>query len=155
MKRYLFPIIIAIAALLAACEKYPANGDLDGQWQLMEISTKDTPTDIDYSHIASKKEDGIYWNFQLNLLMIRTMAKDLNGYTPFTAARFIHQGKKLDITSTYIHFRECDSLLTDPSTTALEPIGISGNAEKFEVQQLNNKRMVLTTPLKRLTFRKF
>ena len=155
MKKYLFPIFLATLACFAACEKNPTNGDLDGQWQLMEISTKDAASDTDYTQVLSKKDEGIYWNFQLDLLMIRTMAEDLNGYTPFTAARFVHPGKKFDITSTYIHFRESDSLLTDPSTRILEPIGITGNAEKFDVEQLNHKRMVLTTPVKRLTFRKF
>ena len=131
------------------------NGELDGQWQLMEIAYKNEPTNTDYDSIINKKDDRIYWNFQLDLMMIRTIGAKMNGFTEMTMARFNHNGNKLDITKTYIHYRERDSLIDDRNTNCLEPMGIKGNAEKFDVKELNNKRMVLTTSVKSLTFRKF
>ena len=131
------------------------NGELDGQWQLMEIAYKNEPTSTDYDSVIIKKDDKIYWNFQLILMMIRTIGTNMNGFSEMTMARFNHKGNKLDITQTYIHYRERDSLIDDRNTRCLEPMGIKGNAEKFDVKELNNKKMVLSTDVKRLEFRKF
>ena len=149
-------IILALATtVVVSCGKIPANGDLDGQWQLMEISTKANPSDTQYTVSTSKKADEIYWRFQLDLLNIHTCSGNLNGRTPDTSARFKHEGNRLDVTKTYIHFFSRDSLLKDPSTTILEPIGISGNAENFNVAHLSRKSMILVNDNKRLVFRKF
>lgn len=144
-------ILIAITFLittLMGCEKLPENGKLDGQWQLMEIQRQEQPTKY-------TKDDAIYWRFQLDMLMIHSRKELLNGATYDTSARFKYNGNQLDITKTYIHFINRDSLLTDPNTTALVPLGIDGNAESFTIEELNRKNMVLTTEKKRLVFRKF
>ena len=154
MKNHIILLFTFTLALISSCEKNPTNGDLDGQWQLLEISNKTVATDADYDTHISKKDDRIYWCFQLDLLMIRSK-ENLNGQTPYTFARFNHSGKNLDLTSTYIHFRDKDELITETDTRILEPMGITGNAEKYVIQELNSKRMVLTTAVKRLTFRKF
>ena len=158
MKKVFLPILLIsliITSICFSCAKNPINGDLDGQWQLMEISMKKAPSSPNYDSIISRKESQIFWSFQLDLMMIRTIGQILNGHTEMTMAKFNHHYNQLDITSTYIHYRERDSLIDDPTTTILEPMGISGNAEKFSIQTLNRKRMVLTTPTKRLTFRKY
>ena len=155
MKKLLSILIGFITAtLIFSCDKMTDNGKLDGQWQLMSIHLKNQPSDSDYAQTISKKEEGIYWRFQLDLLMIHTVG-NLNGYTHKTTARFNNNGKQLDITQTYINYFNKDSLLTDPNTRILSPIGIDGNAEKFNIDKLDKKRMILSTPVKQLVFRKF
>ena len=156
MKKFIYTTFLLLSLCFTACEKNPENGDLDGQWQLMEISLKEAPSDADYTFVKSCKEEKIYWRFQLDLLMIHSSVEPLNGYTFDTSARFIHQNNQLDITQTYIHMdTRGDSLITDPNTHILSGIGIDGNAEKFNVEKLNNKQMILSTNVKRLRFRKF
>jgi len=148
-----FMLLAATLCLLLSCGKTPENGALDGMWQLME--TSEVQADGTYAAPVSRKADGIYWNFQLQLLMIHSQNDLLNGHTFDTAARFRFTGSKLEITQTYIHFDNRDSLLTDPATQALEPLGIRGNAAAYDIEQLDGKRMVLVSKDFRLVFRKF
>lgn len=153
--KYILSIFVVIMLALTACDKLPKNGELDGQWQLMEMATKTAPDATEYAQVTNKKSERIFWRFQLDLLNIYTQLGNLNGHSGFSVARFKHANGKLDIAPTYIHFENRDSLLTDPSTTALLPMGIRGNAANFTVEELNSERMVLTSPMERLTFRKF
>ena len=153
MKKYL--ILLWMMVITLSCDKLPSNGDLDGQWQLMELNRKSSPTDEAYNEKSNVKDQKIYWRFQLDLLMIHTSKAKLNGRTNDTSARFRHQGGELQLTQTYIHEFDKDELITDPNTTILESIGITGNTETFKVEQLNNERMVLVNNKKQLIFRKF
>lgn len=139
--------------MLCSCDKTPANGDLDGMWQLMEASEADG--NGGYANAVSRKEDGIYWNFQLQLLMIHSQFEPLNGHTFDTAARFTRSGNKLDITATYVHFGDRDSLLADPACGELIPLGIHGNSASYTIDKINAKEMVLSSVHNRLVFRKF
>lgn len=155
MNRLIFPFLILLSALLAACGKNPENGALDGQWQLMEMSLKAHPGDSEYATTEYKKDQRIYWRIQLEMLMIYSANGMANGHTNLTAGRLAHSGKQLKVTDTYIHFHDRDSLITDPNTDALVALGIHGNAEDFNIEQADGKRMVLTNENKRLVFRKF
>ena len=152
MKKIL--ILLLILVTWSSCDKMPSNGDLDGQWQLMKIVNKSV-SDFDSDIVIDKKTDRIYWRFQLDLLSIYTPNKKLNGHTHNSVARFSHTAQELQITKTYIHFENRDSLLTDPNTTILSPMGIDGNAETFVVDRLDDSQMVLSTRSKQLYFRKF
>lgn len=152
--KHIITIFVVVLLALSACDKTPKNGLLDGQWQLMEMATKTTPDAIDYTEVTNKKSERIFWRFQLDLLSIYTQLGNLNGHTGFSTARFQHANGQLNVAPTYIHFNNRDSLLTDPNTTALLPMGIRGNAANFKVEVLNSKKMVLTSQTDRLTFRK-
>lgn len=152
MKHPIF-ILFCFFCLLCSCEKTPANGDLDGMWQLMEASEADGRGG--YTNAVSRKADGVYWNFQLQLLMIHTQFQPLNGHTFDTAARFIRNGNRLDITAAYVHFGDRDSLIADPSCTELIPLGIHGNSASYVIEGINGKEMVLSSVHNRLVFRKF
>lgn len=152
MKHYIL-ILFSSFCMLCSCDKTPANGDLDGMWQLMEASEADG--NGSYANAVSRKEDGIYWNFQLQLLMIHSQFEPLNGHTFDTAARFTRSGNKLDITATYVHFGDRDSLLADPACGELIPLGIHGNSASYTINKINAKEMVLSSVHNRLVFRKF
>lgn len=151
--KYIHLILILLALTHASCDKTPENGDLDGQWQLMSMEARgnaDAP--ITYT---DTKDQHIYWRFQLRLLMIHTVGAMLNGHTYDTACRFEKSGNTLAITQTYIHTLNRDSLITDPASTSLAPVGIRGNAETFSIEKLDGKQMVLHSDHHRLVFRKF
>ncbi len=154
MKR-IIPFLLLILSAVGACNKVPENGPLDGQWQLMEIATRETPDDAAFSHSEAQKDKGIYWSFQLRLLSIRTHTGPLNGHTSETVGRFRYLADRLAVTELYIHFRSRDSLVTDPATTAFEPLGITGCADTFQIERLDGEQMVLRSQDRRLTFRKF
>ena len=149
MNKIIYLVLTMVLASIFSCSKMSSNGELDGQWQLMEINTKASELDPTYTLSESKKNDRVYWSFHLDLMMVQGTVK-----TPRVFARFNHAEQFLDITSIYKNSRNQDSLITDPNSTLLEPIGIHGNAEKFKVEKLNSKQMVLTTNFKQLVFKK-
>ena len=149
MNKFVYLVLTFILASIFSCSKMPTNGELDGQWQLLEINTRATESDPAFSQTLSKKNDRIYWSFQLDLLMVQETKE-----TPLIFARFNHAEQFLDITKIYKNSRNEDSLITDPNTTMLIPIGIQGNAEKFKVEKLSSKHMILTTKFKQLVFKK-
>lgn len=156
MKKKLLHLLLLLTAMLtaASCEKMSDNGKLDGMWHLQQICSR--PQDAasaGYTEHHDVREAGIYWSFQLQLLHIRS--KDfLNGETSETMARFDYSGTHLDITSTYIHYRDRDVLITDAQTQRLAPLGIRGNAGSFHIERLTDHHMVLCSDQDSLVFQK-
>lgn len=155
MKRILFPIlfIATTLCLIPSCEKATDNGLIDGMWNLREIYSKLSTDATKYTEYTDCRSKGIYWRFQLNLLYI-TSKEALNGHTGETTARFNFTDSHLDITSTYVHYRDRDSLLTDPTTTELEALGIRGNATSYDVVRLTSHNLILRSASDSLIFHK-
>ena len=132
--------------LLASCAKTPDDTTLEGQWQLTQA---EYPTGT-----VDKKSEAIYWAFQLGLIELRSQYVGI-GTTGSAFCRYTYTGDSLLIPKIYYHTHTADSLLTDPSTLVLLPLGIRGNSAHFAVEQLNSSKMVLKNQTERLTFRKF
>ena len=123
-KRILYALLATV--LVASCQKADDNGDLGGNWKLLQIEdfAKDT--------IVYTKELQRFWAIQLDLIQIG------NG-----KGRFQHVG---------------DSLFVQMITVPGEPerFGLYNPAdERFEVIELNRKRMLLRSKYAILKFRKF
>lgn len=143
--------------ICAACDKLPANSDLDGMWHLQRMDY------LDQSPILEEdvSEKRFYWNFQLDLLMINSLGEPIykdtltqkDVYKAF--GRFDYSGTTLNINKLYLHLDVRDSLVNDASTTLFERYGIMGNADSFFVETIDNKKMILLSDDRRLYFRKF
>ena len=133
--------------MLTSCDKWPENGDLDGQWHLMEL----TPAGETAQDVHSQ---GIFWDVQLDLIVIHTTHEQLNGRSFNTSVSFEHKGKTLSLTALYFHEFTGDELVTDPNTTDFTWTGIYGNTAEFNVKRLDSKRMILENERVRLVFRK-
>ena len=58
-------IVLLLLITVCGCEsKWPQNGKMDGQWQLMSITDRDT------HEKESVKEKKLFYRFQLELLMV-------------------------------------------------------------------------------------
>ncbi len=151
MKHIFFPIAALLLLVAAAsCGKVSHNGKLDGKWRLNACYSKADPGDAHYTVCQDKYPQYIYWSFQLDLLSI-TSVDSLNGYTLETICRFSHEGDRLNITKSYIHFRDRDSLLVEP-TNALVQLGLRSNTARFRVASLSSSRMVLCSDMDSLLF---
>lgn len=153
LKKYI--AVAACALMVSACDKMPENGALDGQWQVtaLERAAADESGSATFTPLPLP-EKGLYWNFQLKLLMIYTPGELHNGHTAYTAARFTVRNDSLLVTDTYIHTMDSDSLL-DASTTCLRGVGIDANREGFALRSLSDKHMELVSEHYRLLLRKF
>lgn len=150
-KKHLITSCIAASSLVlgaAGCDKLPANGELDGMWQLTQMTPAAT------GETADKKAEHIYWSFQLDMMMIHTPDVLHNGKTYNTSALFSRQGDSLHVNSVFVHYVNRDSIISDPASTTLDAVGIHGNAAHFRIDQLSSDHMQLTSDYCRLSFRK-
>lgn len=147
MKKGIFCKMMALAALMlgaAACDKTPANGDLDGFWQLVE-SGKEQP--------RPRKADKVFWAVQLDLVSVRS-ASELAPGTKEALFRFRHGAGRLELTQGYAHYRDRDDRLDAPGE-GLRQAGVGTLPAVYRVHLLTGERMILVSDDDSLVFRKY
>ena len=125
MKKVLY--IILCATLLTSCQKADDNGDLGGWWKLLEIEELGNDTVID------KRNEDCFWAIQLQMITTSNGGK----------GRFQHIGDSLFV-----------QMLHNPDNA--NDVGMyNPDNERFGVEKLTNKSMILQSEKVRLKFRKF
>lgn len=130
-------LIISIVLLLAACDKVPMNGNLDGMWQLMAIQDNAT------SSISEVKENRLYYSFQLHLVQLN------NGEA---YAHFSHRNDSI-VMYDWCKGNGTNDKITDP--TVLNKFGLYELRDSFKVEVLTHDKMQLRSRKATLSFRKF
>ena len=133
--------IISIVFLLAACDKMPMNGNLDGMWQLMAI--QDNVTD----GVSNVKNSRLYYSFQLHLV-------ELNNNEAF--AYFSHRNDSI-VMYDWCYGNSDDNSVNVKMTdaTALNKFGLYELRDSFRVEVLTSEKMQLRSRKATLSFRKF
>lgn len=152
-KHYISSLLALLTLVCASCSKLSSNGDIDGRWQLLHIYSKTDAASAHYEQDQDLTAQQVYWSIQLDLLSI-TSSDNLNGHTPETVARFTYAPPQFSITKAYIHYRDRDSLITDPLSTSLTPLGIRGNATNYSIVRLNKTSLILCSEQDSLVFYK-
>ncbi len=125
MKKSLY--ILLTAALFVSCQKADDNGDLGGWWKLLQIEELENDTIID------KREEDCFWAIQLRMITTKNGGK----------GRFQHTGDSLFI-----------QMLQKPADC--EEVGMYNSGdERFGVNKLTKKSMILQSDKVTLMFRKF
>lgn len=114
--------------LFVGCGKLPINGDLDGQWQILEIR---------YADGRIETPERAYYCVQLHTITLRQVSG------PNQTGNMVYEGDQLRI----------DMPLSDVSD--LRVFGLDDTEETFTVTELSSSRLVLTSDYARLTLRKF
>lgn len=138
MKKQLY-IFLIILFTATACNKLPINGHLDGLWQL---------TSIDYNgEKKDTKANRIYYAFQLKLMGLQENNHMifLGRFQQTPDSLFVYDFRK-DITGD-------NSIEALPGDLSIW--GIDGISERFGIEQLTDKQMILKSELRTLSFRKF
>lgn len=129
--------IISIVLLLAACDKVPMNGNLDGMWQLMAIQDNVT------SNVSEVKDSRLYYSFQLHLVQLN------NGEA---YAHFSHRNDSI------VMYDWCKGNLNNDKitdVTVLNKYGLYELRDSFRVEVLTHDKMQLFSRKATLSFRKF
>lgn len=121
-------LILWSLILLTGCGKLPINGDLDGQWQILEIR---------YADGRIETPERAYYCVQLHTITLR----QVNG--PNQTGNMVYEGDQLSL----------DMPLSDASD--LRVFGLDDTKETFTVTELSSSRLVLTSDYARISFRKF
>lgn len=129
MKKILF-LLLGIV-LLASCQKKDDNGDLGGNWKLLQIE------DFENDTIINTKEYDRFWAIQLDLMQV----------TQVGLGRFQHIGDSLFVQMIYV---------TDKPISRFKDVGMyTPENERYGVVHLDRKRMILRSKYAELDFRKF
>lgn len=129
MKKAIYALLCTI--LLASCQKADDNGDLGGFWKLLQIEEFCNDTIID------KSNEDCFWAIQLRMITANTESGVI------AKGRFQHVEDSLFIQMTQRPSDCRDVGMYNPEN------------ERFGVNKLTNKRMILQSNEVRLTFRKF
>lgn len=127
-----FSIIIMIVS--TGCPKRPINGDLDGQWQVMEVTPEAPETVIDQR---------LYYCFSLHTTQLAYY-----GPGPWTSGNIL----KYDDRELVLEFPYAKS---DTSIAQLKQYGIYHNPVTFTIEYLDKKKLILRDGDVVVTLRKF
>lgn len=140
--------LLALSIMLVSCElETSGNGSLDGYWQMTQVDT------LASGGVADTRESFIYWGVQGKLLQIRYSENDVY-LGEGLLFRFENNNSSLTLYSPFVHhLYETDEPVDD--VEILKPFGIYRLEEKFAIEQLDDKCMVLTNEVLRLHFRRY
>ena len=127
-------LILLISLLYSGCQKSPINGDLDGQWQVMEVNPE--PSEI----IIDKR---LYMCFSLHTVQLTYYG---NGpWTPGNILKFDDKHLVLDF----------PYATAERSIALLRQYGIYNNPVTFDVEMLTSSKLILRDGDVVVTLRKF
>ncbi len=125
MKKIIY--ILLCTAFFTSCQKADDNGDLGGWWKLLQIE------DIKNDTVIDKRGEDRFWAIQLRMITTNNGGK----------GRFQHIGDSLFV-----------QMIQKPSDG--KNVGMyTPEDERFGVNRLTNKSMILQSDKVVLTFRKF
>lgn len=133
IRPHTFLLIIAILLLFltSGCQKSPINGDLDGQWQVMEVSPAPVETPINAR---------LYYCFYLHVCQL-----NYYGGTLTTGS--------MDYSGDHITLSFPDT--SGETAAGLRQYGIPANPVTFTVDRLDSKSLILRSAATTVTLRKF
>lgn len=136
-------IVALISVLLFSCDKVDCNGDLDGQWQMIEWTSPN-------GELVGNNEMQIYYSFQLQMMGFQRLSATNNGRQ---RSSFENQGSSIRIYDPIEYQGHGhDKIL---SMVVLSRYGVPSNG-MMKIEHLSPQKMVLSSTEKgRLTFRKY
>lgn len=131
---FFISVLGILLTALTACQKTPINGDLDGQWQVMEVTPEAPETIID---------ERMYYCFSLH-----TTQLTYYGQGVWTTGNIVaHDGNKLVLDYPYAK--------SDTSIARLKQYGIYTNPVTFTIEHLDKNKLILRDGEVVVTLRKF
>ncbi len=139
MNKSLTHLSILIISLLTlfittGCPKHPINGDLDGQWQVMEVTPEPSEVVI---------LERLYYCFSLHTTQLTSY-----GTGPWLSGNIL----KFDDHQLVLDFPYATSAL---SKARLKQYGIYNNPVTFTIEHLDKKKLILRDGDVVVTLRKF
>ena len=136
-------IVALISVLLFSCDKVDCNGDLDGQWQMIEWTSPS-------GELVGNNEMQIYYSFQLQMVGFQRLSPTNNGRQ---RSSFENQNSAIRIYDPIEYQGNGhDEIL---SMDVLKQYGVPSDGV-MKIESLTSKTLVLTsTETGKLCFRKY
>lgn len=143
------PILIMAFPLLSSCElESSQNDELDGFWLITQVDSLET------QHTLSCRDSLKFWSFQADMLRMQQLLDETR--MSVYLFRFKHTGKELEVSDPHKYNRmEGNEPIGIERINEIRTFGIYTLDEKFEIETLNNKKMILKSNNLRLWFEKY
>lgn len=133
MKILKFILILFSLSILPTCQKTPINGDLDGEWEVMEVYPEPPAW--------SQPDLRFFYNFSRNVCQLTVYGGS------FTLGNLTYDDVRIDL---YFPFIENEN-----QELQLKQYGIYTNPVSFDVYFENKNRLILSNEESTVVLRKF
>ena len=147
MKRYIYRLLILLTIIVtSSCESYLIHGNLDGFWQVESIEDKNTG-DVTYCN------GDTYYSFQRDLVLISYASPNIptGQMKENYIAHFTYENDSIYMTDFRIYL---DRNGKQTPLSELAKFGLYETFNKFGIEKLNDKSMILSSKRVRIMFKK-
>lgn len=134
VKNVLYGIGLALimAIILGSCQKRPINGDLDGEWEVIEVYPEPTP---------ASEQTRYFYNFSRNACQLTVYGG------PFTLGNLVYQNETITLDFPFVN--------SESMEITLQQYGIFTNPVSFNVEFEGKKRLILSNEDSYVVLKKF
>ena len=133
-------IYICLLLLILSCERIFINGELDGMWRLERVESE---TDIVYP-------DSIFYSFQRHLVMMGIYSETEHPKNYYMGC-FSYDGNNI-VMDNFYRYPGMDGVCVPEELENLYIYDVTAN---FEVENIDNKKLVLSSFGREYTFTKW
>ena len=148
MRTYIYRFLtLSVIALLLSCESYLINGDLDGFWQVKSIENKQTGE-------MTVCNGDIYYSFQQELVLVSYVSPTIptGQMKENYVAYFTHENDSITMTDFRLYL---DKDATQATLPELAKFGLYETYNRFQVEKLDSRSLILNSKKSRIVFRKY
>lgn len=131
-KTLIVTITLIFVSLIPGCQKTPINGNLDGEWEVMEVITE---------NVKPEPSDRYFYNFSRHVCQLT-----LFGY-PFTNGSLIYDGDIMTLNFPFV--------VSTSEKDLLKQYGIFTNPVSFDVKFEGKSRLILSNDETLIILKKF
>jgi len=144
--KFLLYILIMCTALFS-CDKMPANGDLDGMWQIMEIEEGGKTTDM--------KLEQVYMSIQLKLFQLGDKLNGRRYYGYFERTGDTMHFWQFSYASLNESAADDNTPIKEENVSLIHPYGFRTIDERFTIEKLTKDLLILRNDSVRIRYIKF
>lgn len=148
MRTYIYRFLtLSVIALLLSCESYLINGDLDGFWQARSIENKQTGE-------MTVCNGDIYYSFQQELVLVSYVSPTIptGQMKENYIAYFTHENDSITMSDFRLYL---DKDATQATLPELAKFGLYETYNRFQVEKLDSRSLILNSEKSRIVFRKY
>ena len=148
MRTYIYRFLtLSVIALLLSCESYLINGDLDGFWQVKSIENKQTGE-------MTVCNGDIYYSFQQELVLVLYVSPTIptGQMKENYIAYFTHENDSITMSDFRLYL---DKDATQATLPEIAKFGLYETYNRFQVEKLDSRSLILNSEKSRIVFRKY
>ena len=147
MRRYIYKMLtLATIMLMLSCESYLIHGNLDGFWQVTSIENKLTGEN-------TRCNGDTYYSFQRELVLLSYVSPTLpQGLMKENyIAYFTHENDSITMSDFRLYL---DKDATQATLPELAKFGLYETYNRFQVEKLDSRSLILNSEKSRIVLRK-